>query len=340
MRTRKFKIAAVYDSAAWCWGHQAVDLQLFAPDRFEVTPLSSSQFSRYPRRDSSFDAILYFSWPEAPTNLKTPTVVVLAHHGCEHEYYEGDINQSDDWNAVAATKVRNVETASKKLPQFAGVISVNSRLHQFAKKQPGARSIYLPAGVNTSIFSPVEPIFPRNRDRMRIGFCGQYAGKPNTKGYDWVYSKIKERWQAKGCWEFVENTRDASEALTRLQMSRWYNEIDVLLITSISEGTPAPALEALACGRPLVTTSIGDLEDRIISSYNGYICGYQYFNDRTAQFVAENLWQGLGMLSSNRHKAESFMATTRATAMELCWKKMAPKWLEYVKDCAERVGRC
>ncbi len=54
----------------------------------------------------------------------------------------------------------------------------------------------------------------------------------------------------------------AKELADRLRQS------SALLITSRTEGMPRAALEALACGTPVVTTRCGDLS-RVISSANG-----------------------------------------------------------------------
>ena len=41
------------------------------------------------------------------------------------------------------------------------------------------------------------------------------------------------------------------------QMPKYYNEIDIYLCASKTEGTPEPILEAMACGVPIISTDVG-----------------------------------------------------------------------------------
>lgn len=43
----------------------------------------------------------------------------------------------------------------------------------------------------------------------------------------------------------------------------WYNAADVVLMTSKWEGSPNAIKEAMACNRPIVTTNVGDVEERL-----------------------------------------------------------------------------
>ena len=50
----------------------------------------------------------------------------------------------------------------------------------------------------------------------------------------------------------------------------FYNNIDVYLCASSSEGFSLSVLEASACGRPVVSTKVGGAEDMIVEGYNGF----------------------------------------------------------------------
>jgi glycosyltransferase involved in cell wall biosynthesis len=45
------------------------------------------------------------------------------------------------------------------------------------------------------------------------------------------------------------------------KMSEYYNKIDLYICTSETEGTPNPALEAMACGVPVISTNVGVIKD-------------------------------------------------------------------------------
>lgn len=52
------------------------------------------------------------------------------------------------------------------------------------------------------------------------------------------------------------------------EMESWYRNIDLLLVTSSSEGGPTPPFEAIACGVPVVSTRIGNIQDVVGPKYD------------------------------------------------------------------------
>lgn len=55
-----------------------------------------------------------------------------------------------------------------------------------------------------------------------------------------------------------------------------YSELDVFLMCSVVEGGPVTILEAMASGRPAISTDVGDVRNRIESGFNGYILDSPY----------------------------------------------------------------
>lgn len=55
----------------------------------------------------------------------------------------------------------------------------------------------------------------------------------------------------------------------------WYNAADVVLLTSLWEGSPNAIKEATVCNRPIVSTDVGDVRWNIGDTRGCYICSYE-----------------------------------------------------------------
>lgn len=52
-----------------------------------------------------------------------------------------------------------------------------------------------------------------------------------------------------------------------------YSDLDIVVLTSRNEGTPVTLIEAMACGKPAVSTKVGGVVDIINDEQTGYLCG-------------------------------------------------------------------
>ena len=55
------------------------------------------------------------------------------------------------------------------------------------------------------------------------------------------------------------------------EVKKYYQNSDIYLLTSLAEGTPTSALEAMACGLPVVSSNAGGLENIVKDNINGFI---------------------------------------------------------------------
>jgi glycosyltransferase involved in cell wall biosynthesis len=70
-------------------------------------------------------------------------------------------------------------------------------------------------------------------------------------------------------------------ARPQAELKDWYSSADVLVLCSSREGSPNVLLEALACGTPVVATSVGGIPEVIKSSVAG-----QLIEERTSDALA------------------------------------------------------
>jgi len=50
-----------------------------------------------------------------------------------------------------------------------------------------------------------------------------------------------------------------------------YEEMDILVLTSLNEGTPVSIIEAMAAAKPVVTTKVGGVSDVVQDGKSGYM---------------------------------------------------------------------
>ncbi|MFA5317735.1 MAG: glycosyltransferase family 4 protein [Dehalococcoidales bacterium] len=55
------------------------------------------------------------------------------------------------------------------------------------------------------------------------------------------------------------------------EMADVYADLDIVTLTSLNEGTPVALIEALASGRPVVSTDVGGVRDVVDDGVNGYL---------------------------------------------------------------------
>jgi glycosyltransferase involved in cell wall biosynthesis len=92
-------------------------------------------------------------------------------------------------------------------------------------------------------------------------------------------------------------------------MPVYMNACDVLLVTSIHEGSPTVVKEALACNLPIVAVDVGDIKERTMSVSGCYICEN---NEATTVAAALRLALSPRQRTNGRHKVAEFEATTLA----------------------------
>ncbi len=68
----------------------------------------------------------------------------------------------------------------------------------------------------------------------------------------------------------------------------YFNKLKLMVIPSFTEGLPNVMLEAMACGTPVLATSVGVIPNLIINEETGFI-----MENNSPQCVAENIIRAL-----------------------------------------------
>ena len=137
---------------------------------------------------------------------------------------------------------------------------------------------YTPRGVDPEVFYPKKynnwmtkkeildqnPSFPSSKPYFTCSFVGKDR---SGKGLNTIIKPACEQSQTK----LITNERNYTNALSKDQMKELYNSADVYCVASETDGTPNPALEAAACGRPIISNAIGNMPEFIVDGYNGFL---------------------------------------------------------------------
>jgi glycosyltransferase involved in cell wall biosynthesis len=105
-------------------------------------------------------------------------------------------------------------------------------------------------------------------------------------------------------------------------MPFYYRAADVLLSASLREGSPNVVKEALACNLPVVSTPVGDVEERLVGVKPSFVV------PRNAQAIADALVQIL----RDRKRSNG-----RENVMHLCQDQVAQRVLAVYKSVLMRT---
>ena len=151
------------------------------------------------------------------------------------------------------------DKTKKILKNMHRISTNNNHLYEYFK----ANNVhYIPNGVDVSIFSPSND---KHYDPNNILF-GWVGNKDRaTKNFN-IIQALGKHFNI----SLVASSKSKLLQKNQSQMVDFYRSIDFLLVSSSTEGTPNPALEAASCGVPVITTHVGNMPDLIIDEDNGF----------------------------------------------------------------------
>ena len=147
--------------------------------------------------------------------------------------------------------------------QMAGHVHANSMMLLKELYDMGFRySHYIPNGVNEKLFRPIDSI--KKDGSLVVGHVGKECEAKGQR--EFIIPSI----QAANVNSYT-NLRNWKDKISHDEMPNIYNQMDVFVVASTEDGTPNPALEAAACGRPIISNRIGNMPEFIEDGYNGFI---------------------------------------------------------------------
>ena len=184
----------------------------------------------------------------------------------------------------------------------------------------------LPLGVDIDMFRPAGRV--RN-GIFTIGFVGQLTQR---KGISYLLSAF-EALRPSGARlllvgrpvgrprPWLRAGVEYHPAVARSALPRFYERMDVFVLPSLVEGFGLTALEAMACGVPVIVSENTFGSDVVTDGHNGYVVPI-----RDADAIADRLQ----LLAGDEILRSSMGQNARATAEEFSWEAFSRRLVELV----------
>ncbi len=206
-------------------------------------------------------------------NLQRKVPVITTYHG-------SDINDSRVYRFSRISMMlsaHNIFVSEKNLDKAEKTPRPLSPFGYFLQKEKDNRNpniVYLknsliPCGVETDFFKPFDKVEARkilnlDNDKKYCLFAGAFD------------NKVKNAELAIHAVALIPNlTLLELKGYSRQEVVYLMNAVDVVLMTSFTEGSPQFIKEAMACNRPIVSVLVGDVPEVIDGVEGCYITSYE-----------------------------------------------------------------
>lgn len=195
--------------------------------------------------------------------------------------------------------------------------------------------IYLTeCGVDQETFVP-NPL-PDNHTTLKVLYMLplKSMAQAQVHGYNvkrqWIVEKIKHTLQSEAPNIEIIYPPDF---LSLDKMTAFYQQADVWLCVSHSEGNPLGALEAGACGLTVITTKVGVMPDLIQDGVNGYLIENGHTDQIEKDIIArlKALDQDRSLLTSMKN---NLLNTIKSKWQ---WSKQVEQWETFFQHCIDTV---
>ncbi|MFW3172585.1 glycosyltransferase [Geodermatophilus sp. CPCC 206100] len=274
-------------------------------DGYDVVHVTAGPERVLPKDDllqhmPEFAAVLRRGWAADPPDL------VHAHFwmsGLASVAAAGDVPVVQTFHALGSVKRRHQGAADPSPPQridlerslcrtVTHVVATCSD-EVFELRRLGLdsdRASIVPCGVDTSVFTPRGPVAPRTPGRQRLLVLGRLVER---KGQDDAVRALAavpdaelvvvggppadrldgdpevQRLRAVAAAAGVADRLVFTGSVARADVPAWLRSADVVLAVPWYEPFGITPLEAMACGRPVVATAVGGLQDSVADGVTG-----------------------------------------------------------------------
>ena len=235
---RKIKVLLMYDQVGWAWWHRSNNIKKCISPRFQVDIMQWHQTYD----EDAYDFIV-----------------------CFDAYFYNRLRQPvKDWRKLivgcSAGKLIEATRHICSLLPHVGVIANSYAAYDALKSDLNV--FCCQNGVDGELFYPPKELPEK--------FFAGWVGNPKSlgqKGLDIIELACKA-----ANVPLIVSNKELGDSYSHEELrDNIYHKASVYLCASEAEGTPNPALEAMACGLPVISTHVGNMVEMIVDGYNGYL---------------------------------------------------------------------
>lgn len=293
------KIILLYDVKGWAYYHEAIGMAKEINKTNIVCDIESypNFYRNYSQKKrNGYD--LVFLMPRQAKPLTYPSKKTIVKFSSFGDFSKQKEMNTEDFFRFVCTNKRIHEQAINQLPHLKDRIR------------------FIPLAVDTYNFRPL-----KQRDynkKLVVGFAGNHIRK--GKGYDLICESIKKL----GNIVEFKTALAGPDRLNYKQMTNFYNDVDVLICMSTSEGGPLTGFECGACGVPMICgCERSAMADIIINDENGFMI------DRTVDALTNKI----EFLSKNKDVVKKASKNILITIKKNhSWKEVIPQYIQLFKE--------
>jgi glycosyltransferase involved in cell wall biosynthesis len=248
----------------------------------------------------------------------------------------------------------HMDSAVRYSAAFAAHVAISRKVGTAlrARGVPSHRIKEIPNGVDLDVFTPssergdIRKEVGAAQEDLILGFIGRLSGEKRPDRFLDVVAHLTQSLPVKAIMIGEGNERTVLQQridrenlpimirpkAERATLPSIYAALDFLVMTSSIEGMPLVALEALACGTPVASTQVGDIERIVTDGENGFLAPVE-----DVSVLAESIRAAFvnGRIDSMRGKARERIISSGMTR-EAMLKGYKVLLRELQGDCQSR----
>ena len=304
---RRPKILIIGDVRGWAWDIKSEYLIKYLSDEFDITYVPLNEPNNIGIDVNHYDLYLMYGW----NNVER-------------------LNMVPKERRIAGVTAHKPEITMKTyiIPQLKLALwnHANSLLLLEELRKWKLKNIfYVPNGVEETLFTIKVPI-QTERNNLVVGHVGKHCGSgTDAKGHQRF---IEPACKAADV-QYIGHYNNYRNRVPHNKMPDFYQQLDVFIVSSETDGTPNGALEAAACGRPIISNRIGNMPEFIKDGYNGFLV------ERKVEAYVERL----KYLKNNRDHLKEMGNNARKTVESgWTWNIMSQNYRKMFREILLKAG--